>query len=134
MLERGTGGALIELVQDAAVLIRGTVSGRERDEEAPPIFLDSATPLHLLRANGTFGVEVALPADAAEELVAEAMAAFRAHPGTAPLFVRWAHVNGKGVEELRLRSRSLTVAPTDGLMATLRELFGAEHVRLVRSA
>src|SRR5690606_29474757 len=27
------------LVQDAPVLIRGTVSGRERDEDDPPIFL-----------------------------------------------------------------------------------------------
>ena len=40
------------LVQDAAVLIRGTVSGRDRDEEAPPIFLDSVAPLNALWSNG----------------------------------------------------------------------------------
>jgi hypothetical protein len=30
------------LKQDAPVLIRGAVSGRERDEEDPPLFLDGA--------------------------------------------------------------------------------------------
>jgi DNA polymerase III subunit alpha len=33
------------LTQDAPVLLRGSVSGRDRDEDAPPIFLDSVVPL-----------------------------------------------------------------------------------------
>ena len=37
------------LVQDAPVLIRGQVSGRDRDEDDPPIFLDSVVPLAQLR-------------------------------------------------------------------------------------
>ena len=128
------------LEQDAPVLIRGSVSGRERDEDAPPIFLDSVTPLHLLRSNGSLGVEVVLPVDAAEDAVARATAAFRTHPGTSPVFVRWTpggtgNGNGRrGPDDLRLRSRTLGVAPSEGLLATLRELFGAERVRLVRSA
>jgi hypothetical protein len=38
-----------------------------------------------------------------------------------------------GSREVRLRSRSINVTPTDALLAQLRELFGAERIRLVRS-
>jgi DNA polymerase-3 subunit alpha len=123
------------LVQDAVVLIRGQVSGRERDEDAPPIFLDAVVPLETLRANGTIAVEIALPSDALEETVARAAEAFRAHPGNAPVFVRWQpKSNGNGRNgALRLKSKTLAVAPSDGLLTTLRDLFGAERVRLVRN-
>ena len=39
------------------------------------------------------------------------------------------HGNGGSA---RLRSRSLAVAPTDGVLNELRELFGSESVRLVK--
>src|SRR5262249_34480986 len=76
------------LVQDAPVLIRGSVSGRDRDEELPPIFLDSVAPLSAVWANGQVAVEIALNGD--EDAVAAAADIFRAHPGTAPVYVRWA--------------------------------------------
>ena len=41
------------LQKDAPVLIRGAVSGRERDEEDPPIFLDGVSPLAAVRESGT---------------------------------------------------------------------------------
>jgi DNA polymerase-3 subunit alpha len=141
------------LVQDAAVLVRGSVSGRDRDEEAPPIFLDSAVPLASLRNNGSLALEVELRPDIAADALATAAEAFRAHPGASPVFVRWqpgheeaaegnggGHGNGAGTNgggppaELRLRSRSLTVAPDDTLLRELRELFGAERIRLVRTS
>jgi DNA polymerase-3 subunit alpha len=164
------------LVQDAPILLRGSVSGRDRDEEAPPIFLDGAVPLAALRTNGSLALEVELRSDQNAAVLAAAAAAFRAHPGTSPLLVRWLPAvtdHGDGIEgsgsggagtddggterngtggsggegkarggnggraraaELRLRSRSLAVAADDALLHELRELFGAERIRLVRTS
>jgi DNA polymerase III subunit alpha len=121
------------LTQDAPVLLRGTVSGRDRDEDAPPIFLDSAVQLGQLRTSGALAVEVALGSGAAAEAVERAEAAFREHPGQSALFVTLTHGGNGGTETVRLRSRSITVTPDDALLGSLRELFGAEHIRLVRS-
>jgi DNA polymerase-3 subunit alpha len=126
------------LVQDAPVLIRGSVSGRDRDEDAPPIFLDSVVPLETLRQSGNLGLELALAADAPADALNAATRALRAAPGPAPVFVTVRHGNGGnggngGRETVRLRSRSLSVAPSEALLAQLRELFGAERIRLVRS-
>src|SRR5690606_25011996 len=41
------------LQKDTPVVLRGAVSGRERDEEDPPIFLDGVTPLASVRESGT---------------------------------------------------------------------------------
>src|SRR5690606_14435413 len=107
------------LVQDAAVLIRGTVS--ERDEESPPILLDDALPLAEVGAGGMLAVEVSLaPEPNAEEAITAAAGLLRANRGAAPLLVRWrrtktAERNG-GDEEILLRSRTLTVAPTPALL------------------
>ncbi|HUF49902.1 MAG TPA: DNA polymerase III subunit alpha [Longimicrobiales bacterium] len=122
------------LAQDAAVLIRGAVSGRDRDEDAPPIFLDSVLPLAQLRSNGTLAIEVAL-ANAPEDAVGRAADMFRAHPGTSPIYVTVTPAgNGNGAREtVRLRSRSIQVTPSETLLSELRELFGTERIRLVRS-
>ncbi|MGH7504808.1 MAG: DNA polymerase III subunit alpha, partial [Longimicrobiales bacterium] len=82
------------LVQDAAVLVRGTVSGRDRDEDAPPIFLDGAVPLTALRGNGSLALEVELCPDVTADALAAAAAAFQANPGSSPLLVRWTQLNG----------------------------------------
>jgi DNA polymerase-3 subunit alpha len=120
------------LTQDAPVLIRGQVSGRDRDEDAPPVFLDSVVPLSQLRSNGTLAIEVVL-ANTAADAVGRAANAFRAHPGSSPLYVTVTH-GGNGVREtVRLRSRTLQVLPSEALLSELRELFGADRIRLVRS-
>jgi DNA polymerase III subunit alpha len=138
------------LTQDAAVLLRGSVSGRDRDEDAPPIFLDSVLPLSQLRTSGTLALEIALKPGPEPDVVARAADAFRAHPGPSPVYVtvvqgggsdgadpaadganRWS-ANG-AAETVRLRSRSLAVTPSDALLNELRELFGAEQIRLIRS-
>jgi DNA polymerase-3 subunit alpha len=132
------------LAQDSPVLIRGTVSGRERDEEAPPIFLDGVVSLATLRASGALGVEVTLAAGLEETAVSTALQLFREHPGPAPVYVRWAAGNGRNGETsaqpeipetrtTRLRSRTITVLPSDALLVQLRELFGETHIRLVRT-
>ncbi|HEV2132237.1 MAG TPA: DNA polymerase III subunit alpha, partial [Longimicrobiaceae bacterium] len=48
------------LKQDAPVVIRGAVSNRERDEEDPPLFLDSAVALGDIRESGDVGVQIEL--------------------------------------------------------------------------
>jgi DNA polymerase-3 subunit alpha len=122
------------LQQDAPVLIRGAVSGRERDEEDPPIFLDGVVPLATLRENGEIGVCLELGSDgAAPESLAAAKRALAEHPGSGPVTVVWCNGGGASPEAPRLRSRSLRVTPRDDLLNALRDTLGAERVRLVRA-
>jgi DNA polymerase III subunit alpha len=146
------------LVQDGAVLVRGQVSGRDRDEDDPPVFLDEAIPLALIREGGAVGVELRMARGESAERVSAATALLRGSPGAGPLFVRLdppagggngggvgsetrpgnggggnGAVPGSGDPSVRFRSRTLTVAPTPELMNRLKELFGADRVRLVRA-
>jgi DNA polymerase-3 subunit alpha len=134
------------LTQDTPVLVRGVVSGR--DEEEPPLFLDNVVALSALRTSGTLAVELQLARDADAAVVEAASKLFRDHPGASPVFVRWAGAaheehgsasgtgkagNGQGNgSSARLRSRTLGVAPTDGVLNELREIFGRDAVRLVK--
>ncbi|HET9438617.1 MAG TPA: DNA polymerase III subunit alpha, partial [Longimicrobiales bacterium] len=119
------------LTQDAAVLLRGQVSGRDRDEEDPPIFLDSAVKLGSLRSSGQVAVELRLSNEGADpEKVSAAAEAFRRHPGPAPVLVGWAA--GQAGDAARLRSKQFTVDLSEDLIAELRDLFGSERIRLVR--
>ncbi len=120
------------LSQDVPVLLRGSVSGRDRDEDAPPLFLDSAVPLASLTGSGSLGLEVALPPDAPPDRVEAAALVLREHPGVCPLLVRWTGA-GNGNGGLALRSRTLRVSADDALLRRLRDLFGADHVRLVKT-
>jgi DNA polymerase-3 subunit alpha len=128
------------LVQDAPVLIRGQVSGRDRDEDDPPIFLDSVVPLAQLRESGALGVEIVLNGGSDTSLIDEATRVLRAHPGQASVLVIAEQAeqaaNGgtpAGTVTLRLRSRSLQVQPNDMLLAELRDILGGDRVRLVKS-
>ncbi|HEX6066760.1 MAG TPA: hypothetical protein VFZ04_21140, partial [Longimicrobiales bacterium] len=119
------------LVQDAAVLIRGQVSGRDRDEEDPPIFLDSAIKLGSLRTSGQVAVELRLSKDGTEpEMLSAASELFRRHPGPAPVLVGW--LTGQNGDAARMRSRQFTVDLSEDLIAELRGLFGNERIRLVK--
>jgi DNA polymerase III subunit alpha len=130
--------------QDAVVLLKGMVSGRERDEEDPPIFLDEVILLGELERSGQLAVQIEmevgseLPADA----FARAKAALAGRSGTSPVELLVAGGNGKarngsapaGNEAAlsRLRSRTLRVDPGPETLAALREVFGKGMVRLVR--
>jgi len=120
------------LQTDAVILLRGQVSGRERDEEDPPIFLDEVQPLEELPASGLVSLQIELPLGgslgAAE--FAHARAVLSAHPGATPVEVTVGQDNG--IRAPRLRSRTLRADVSNGTLKELREIFGAGRVRLVR--
>ncbi|MFC1661572.1 DNA polymerase III subunit alpha [Gemmatimonadota bacterium] len=121
------------LEQDAVVLLRGKVSGRERDEEDPPIFLDSAELLEEVPGSGKLAVQIELDFAGmpAKEAFAAAKELLVAHPGVAPVEVLIQTGNGSGTP--RLRSRTLRVHPGPEALSELERLFGAGHVRLIRT-
>ncbi|MFQ5890233.1 MAG: DNA polymerase III subunit alpha [Gemmatimonadota bacterium] len=122
------------LTQDAPVLIAGTVSGNSRDEEDPPIFIDSVRPLSEVRATGRIGICIELrPGDRlGPEAFSRVRSLVEASPGSGPLYVRWRGEEGNGNEPPILASESLRVSPTAGLLAELRSVLGSERVRLIR--
>ncbi|HWO87707.1 MAG TPA: DNA polymerase III subunit alpha [Gemmatimonadales bacterium] len=121
------------IATDGAYLITGAYSPRDRGEETAPLIVEDATPLADLRAQGRVALNLkwtagdALPPDAAPAVAALC----RAHPGPAPVLVEWSDGNGSGT--CRFRSRGITVALDDELLAALRGLVGAEHVELVKA-
>jgi DNA polymerase III subunit alpha len=136
-----TWAACKEILQkDVPVLIRGSVSGRERDEEDPPIFLDGAVPLSSVRETGDVGVCIHLdPRRADVASLQKVRLALAGYPGPAPVVVLWTGTSGaegrNGDDETspRLRSRSLRVSPREELLRELREIFGEDGVGLVRA-
>ncbi len=120
-----------ELIQiSAPILIRGTVSGRTRDEGDPPIFLDEVAPLTDVYRSGrvTVCLELGQPSELSGESLEEAIKIVKAHPGPAPLQV--VLKNGGG-EPPRLKSRALSVMPNPVTLSQLRSVLGAERVKLV---
>jgi DNA polymerase-3 subunit alpha len=122
------------LVQDAVVLVSGKVSSRERDEEDPPLFLDSARPLDELATSGELSVQIELELGSTVEAGAfeEARKVLAAHPGSASVLVRVGRQNGGPAP--RLRSRTLSASPDAETLGQLQKLFGRGNVRLVRRA
>ena len=121
------------LQQDAVVLIRGKVSGRERDEDDPPIFLDGVELLDDVLKSGRLALRIELDAGAelSEGVFTEAKKVLAAHPGDAPLELLWR--SGNGERDRRLRSRTLKADPGPGTLRGLREVFGKTRVGLVRA-
>ncbi len=117
---------------DAALLLTGGHSARDRSEDVAPFIVESARPLAELEASGLLGVAIRWAAPGAPEAgVARAAARVAAsHPGPAPLYIDWSDGNGTTV---RLVSRRLRVEPRDDTLRALRELFGADAVSYVRS-
>jgi DNA polymerase-3 subunit alpha len=120
------------IVPDAALLLNGTYSARDRGEERAPFIVESAQPLADLRESGSVGLELVWDREntAAPQLARGVAALCAAHPGPAPLFVEWSDGNGSTA---RLRSRNVRVQLDDELLDALRELVGAGHVRLVKA-
>ncbi|HXF94641.1 MAG TPA: DNA polymerase III subunit alpha [Gemmatimonadales bacterium] len=124
---------------DAALLLTGGYSARDRHEEQAPFIVERAEPLDDLRARGAIGVALRWSAAAPPEPeTARAVAALcAAHPGPAPLVLEWSEEEENGRQRppltARFRSRSLRVDAADDLLAALRELLGPERVRLVRA-
>ncbi|CAA9348505.1 MAG: DNA polymerase III alpha subunit, partial [uncultured Gemmatimonadaceae bacterium] len=116
---------------DVPVLLKGGYSKRDQDAETPTFIVDKVTPFAELRTNGNVAVSLELHPGAG--VLAAAMQDVRlvaeAHPGTAPLEVRWK--DGQG-GTARFRSRTLTLAASGPALTELRNLLGAERVKLVR--
>jgi DNA polymerase-3 subunit alpha len=125
-------GVLADRIRtDVPVLVKGGYSKRDQGAENPTFIVESVTPFTELRVNGQVAVAIDLapgagvPADALRDvkLVVEA------HPGSAPIEVRWSDGSGG---KARLRSRTLSVSATNAALTELRALLGPERVRLVR--
>jgi DNA polymerase-3 subunit alpha len=118
---------------DVPVLIKGSYSRRDQDADNPTFIVESFTRLAELRANGQFAVsldldsEAGLPAGVMQDIRAVVVA----HPGSAPLELRWRGPDGSPA---RLRSSSLKLSTTGPALLELRSLLGAERVRLVRGS
>jgi DNA polymerase-3 subunit alpha len=120
------------LTSDAVVLLRGQVSGRERDEDDPPIFLDEVQLLEEMPGSGLLALQIELPlgAEWGPEEFAHARAVLAAHPGPVPVELTVGVDNGAPAP--RLRSRSLRADLSNGTLDELRGIFGAGRIRLVR--
>jgi DNA polymerase III subunit alpha len=121
------------LVKDAAVLLCGSVSGRERDEEDPPIFLDRVLPLASIRDGGDVGVCIEIASGECDPAtIQQAKLLLSGHPGEAPVIVLWMDP-GREPSPPRLRSRSLRISPREELVRELRGVLGEDRVKLVRA-
>ncbi|MDA0329447.1 MAG: DNA polymerase III subunit alpha [Gemmatimonadetes bacterium] len=121
------------LQQDAVVLVCGKVSGNERDEEDPPIFLDAARLLEDVTGAGELAIQIELELDSkvTDAAFGEARKLLAAHPGASPVWIQIGQDNGEPAP--RLRSRSLTATPDAETVSALQKLFGLGNVRLVRA-
>jgi DNA polymerase-3 subunit alpha len=121
---------------DAALLLSGGYSSRDRGEERAPFIVETARALDELKASGQIGLALRWSADRppAPEATRAAAALCAAHPGPAPVLVEWESNGGGGGGAARLVSRSLRVEPSDDLLAALRDLLGADAVHLVKAS
>jgi DNA polymerase-3 subunit alpha len=121
------------VVADVPILMKGAYGRRDQNAENPTFIVESITRLAELRTTGQIAVAIDLAADAgiATGVLADIKAVVEAHPGSAPLEVRWKGADG---QKARMRSASLKVSPASNALLELRALLGKESVQLVRSA
>ena len=130
------------VLTDVPMLIKGGYSRRDQGVDNPTFIVETVQRFEELRVSGQVAVSIELaPAHAAadESAAAELLpdvfkdvrAVLDAHPGSAPVEVRWKDNTGSAA---RLRSRSLKVAANGAALAELRALLGPGRVKLVRVA
>jgi DNA polymerase III subunit alpha len=120
------------ILPDAALLLTGGYSDRDRGEDQAPFIIETARPLDELKSSGALALSLSWRAPSAPQPQAlkEAMAICSAHPGPTPLYIEWSDGNGEAV---RLRSRRVRVAAEDELLRALRDVLGAESVHYVKA-
>jgi len=121
------------VVADIPVLLKGGYGKRDKASDNPTFIVESVTRLAELRTTGQIAVAIDLAPDAgiAAGVFGDIRAIVEAHPGSAPLEVRWTGLDGT---RARMRSASLTLSPGTPALKELRALVGTERVQLVRMA
>jgi len=119
------------IVADAALLLSGGHSPRDRGEDRAPFIVEDAMPLTRLRTDGAMGLVLRWESgDAPDPNVAQGIAALCAsYPGPAAVTVEWNDGNGTTA---RMQSRRLHVELKEEFLVALRDLLGAERVSLVK--
>jgi DNA polymerase-3 subunit alpha len=117
---------------DAAMVLGGGYSPRDRGEDQAPFVIETAGDLAELENSGSVGVAIRWQTpDRARAGNTEAVARVcEAHPGAAPLYIDWSDGNGGSA---RLRSRRLHVGAREPALRALRDLFGGDAVSLIRA-
>jgi DNA polymerase-3 subunit alpha len=121
------------IVADAALLLTGGYSDRDRGEDHAPFIVEGARPLEALKASGAVALSLrwGSPSAPRPDAVRAAAALCSAHPGPTPLYIEWSDGNG---ESVRLRSRRVRVAAEDDLVRALRDLLGADSVHYIKAS
>jgi hypothetical protein len=120
------------VVPEAAMLLVGGYSQRDRGEERAPFVVESARPLAELRTSGQVGLSLRWrsPSAPQPDSLQAAAALCRTHPGPVPIYIDWSDGNGEAV---RLRSRRVRVAAEEELLRALRDLLGSDAVHYVKA-
>jgi DNA polymerase-3 subunit alpha len=120
------------IAADAALLLTGGYSDRDRGEDHAPFIVESARRMEELKASGAVALSLRWRAPTAPrpEALQAAAALCSAHPGPTPLYIEWSDGNGEAV---RLRSRRVRVAAEEDLVRALRDLLGADCVHYVKA-
>ncbi|HZN58635.1 MAG TPA: DNA polymerase III subunit alpha, partial [Planctomycetota bacterium] len=130
------------VLTDIPMLIKGGYSRRDQGGDNPTFIVETVQRFEELRVSGQVAVSIELAptppmtddqSPASTELLPDVFkdvrAVLDAHPGSAPVEVRWKDKAGTAT---RLRSRSLKVAANGAALAELRALLGPSRVKLVR--
>jgi DNA polymerase-3 subunit alpha len=117
---------------DAAMLLNGGYSARDRGEDQAPFVVEGARQLAEMEAAGLLGIAIrwTAPLSPAAETVRAAARLCATHPGPAPLYIDWSDGNGTMV---RLRGPSPPGEPHEETIRALRELFGGDAVSFIRA-
>ncbi len=120
------------ILPDAALLLTGGYSDRDRGEDHAPFIVESARALDDLKGSGAVALSLRWRAPGAPEpdSLRAAAALCSAHPGPTPLYIEWSDGNG---ESVRLRSRRVRVAAEEDLVRALRDLLGADSVHYIKA-
>jgi DNA polymerase-3 subunit alpha len=120
------------ILPDAALLLTGGYSDRDRGEDHAPFIVETARALDDLKASGAVALSLRWRAPGAPEpeSLRAAAALCSAHPGPTPLYIEWSDGNG---ESVRLRSRRVRVAAEEDLVRALRDLLGADSVHYIKA-
>jgi DNA polymerase-3 subunit alpha len=131
------------VLTDVPMLIKGGYSRRDQGVDNPTFIVETVQRFEELRVSGQVAVSIELAtgprvagdesagAELLPDVFRDVRAVLDAHPGSAPIEVRWNDEKGHAT---RLRSRSLKVAANGVALAELRALLGPGRVKLVRVA